>query len=50
MFKTTSIYHRLAPQVQVALQAEDEQIIERAGGTLRSTQLVALVTAATTVS
>jgi SAM-dependent methyltransferase len=50
MFKTTSLYHRLTPQVQVALQAEDEQVIERAGGTLRSTQLVALVTAATTVS
>ena len=50
MFETTSIYHRLTPQVRVALQAEDERIIERAGGTLRSTQLVALVTAATTAS
>ena len=47
MFETTAIYRRLAPQVRVALQAEDERIIERAGGTLRSTQLVALVTAST---
>jgi ubiquinone/menaquinone biosynthesis C-methylase UbiE len=46
-FETTAIYHRLTPQVRVALQAEDERIIERAGGTLRSTQLVALVTAST---
>jgi ubiquinone/menaquinone biosynthesis C-methylase UbiE len=45
LFETTAIYHRLTPQVRVALQAEDERIIERAGGTLRSTQLVALVTA-----
>ncbi len=47
MFETTAIYHRLRPEVRVALQAEDERIIERAGGVLRSTQLVALVTAAT---
>ena len=46
-FETTAIHHRLTPQVRVALQAEDERIIERAGGTLRSTQLVALVTAST---
>ena len=46
MFETTAIYHRLTPEVRVALQAEDERIIERAGGMLRSTQLVALVTAA----
>ena len=44
-FETTAIYHRLTPRVRVALQAEDERIIERAGDTLRSTQLVALVTA-----
>ena len=43
-FETTAIYHRLTPEVRVALQAEDERIIERAGGTLRSTQVVALVT------
>ena len=47
MFETTALYHRLTPQVRVALQAEDERIIERAGGRLRSTQLVALVTAST---
>jgi ubiquinone/menaquinone biosynthesis C-methylase UbiE len=46
-FETSSIYHRLTPQVREALQAEDERIIGRAGGTLRSTQLVALVTAST---
>jgi SAM-dependent methyltransferase len=45
MFETTAIYHRLSPQVRVALQAEDRRIIARAGGTLCSTQLVALVTA-----
>jgi hypothetical protein len=45
LFETTAIYHRLTPQVRIALQADDERIIERAGGTLRSTQLVALVTA-----
>ena len=47
LFETTAIYHRLTPQVRAALRAEDERIIERAGGTLRSTQLVALVTAST---
>jgi SAM-dependent methyltransferase len=47
MFETTAIYQRLTPAVRVALQAEDERIIERAGGTLRSSQLVALVTAST---
>jgi hypothetical protein len=47
LFETIAIYHRLTPQVRDALQAEDERIIERAGGTLRSTQLVALVTAST---
>jgi SAM-dependent methyltransferase len=45
LFETTALYHRLTTQVRVALQAEDARIIERAGGTLRSTQLVALVTA-----
>jgi ubiquinone/menaquinone biosynthesis C-methylase UbiE len=47
MFETTSVYHRLTPRVRVALKAEDTRIIARAGGTLRSTQLVALVTAST---
>jgi hypothetical protein len=47
LFETTAIYHRLTPEVRAALQASDERIIERAGGTLRSTQLVVLVTAST---
>ena len=47
MFETTATYHRLTPEVRVALRAADEQIIRRAGGTLRSTQLVVLVTAST---
>jgi len=47
MFETTSLYHRLTPQARVALKAEDTRIIESVGGTLRSTQLVALVTAST---
>ena len=50
MFETTAIYHRLTPEVRVALRVEDERIIERAGGTLRSTQIVALITAATAIS
>jgi SAM-dependent methyltransferase len=45
-FETTALYHRLAPEVRVELQADDERIIDRAGGALRSTQIVALVTAA----
>jgi SAM-dependent methyltransferase len=45
-FETTSIYHRLTPEVRDALQAADERIIERAGGTLRWTQIFVLVTAA----
>ena len=47
LFETTAIYHRLAPKVRSALKAEDQRIIERAGGTLRSAQIVALVTAST---
>jgi SAM-dependent methyltransferase len=47
MFETTAIYHRLTPQVRDALQAEDKHIIERAGGTLRTTQLTVLVAAST---
>jgi SAM-dependent methyltransferase len=47
IFETTAIYHRLTPQVRVALQVEDERIIERAGGKLHSTQLVVLITAST---
>jgi ubiquinone/menaquinone biosynthesis C-methylase UbiE len=45
LFETTAIYHRLSAAVRAELQAEDERIIERHGGTLRTTQLVALVTA-----
>jgi SAM-dependent methyltransferase len=47
LFETTALYHRLTPRVREALRAEDNRIIERAGGTLRSTHLVALVTAST---
>ena len=47
LFETTALYHRLTSPVRVALQAEDARIIERAGGTLRSTQLVVLVTGST---
>jgi ubiquinone/menaquinone biosynthesis C-methylase UbiE len=47
LFETTAIYHRLTPRVRAALRAEDESVIARAGGVLRSTQLVALVTAST---
>jgi SAM-dependent methyltransferase len=50
IFETTAIYHRLTPAIRVALQAEDARIIERAGGVLRSTQLVALVTASATLA
>jgi SAM-dependent methyltransferase len=45
-FETTSIYHRLTPEVRDALQAANEKIIARAGGTLRWTQLFVLVTSA----
>ena len=48
MFETTAIYHRLTPEIRAALQADDARIIDRAGGVLRSTQLVALVTASAT--
>jgi len=44
-FETTAVFHRLPPRVRAALQAENERIIDRAGGTLRFAQLVALVTA-----
>lgn len=45
IFETTAKYHRLTPTARAELQAESERIIKRHGGTLRSTQLVALVTA-----
>ena len=32
LLETTAIYHRLTPQARAALEAEDERIIERAGG------------------
>jgi len=41
------VRRRAVRRVRAALQAEDARIIERAGGTLRSTQLVALVMAST---
>jgi SAM-dependent methyltransferase len=45
LFETTAVYHRLSASARADLRAEDERIIERHGGTLRSTQFVALVTA-----
>lgn len=45
VFGTTAVYHRLSPAARTELRAADEEIIDRHGGTLRSTQLVALVTA-----
>jgi ubiquinone/menaquinone biosynthesis C-methylase UbiE len=45
VFETTSLYHRLSASARVKLKAENERIINRHGGVLRSTQLVALVTA-----
>jgi trans-aconitate methyltransferase len=44
-FETTSIYQRLTPEGRDALRVANEEIIERAGGVLRSTQIFALVTA-----
>jgi ubiquinone/menaquinone biosynthesis C-methylase UbiE len=45
LFETTARYHRLTATVRADLQAESERIIDQHGGTLRSTQLVALITA-----
>ena len=45
LFETTAIFHRLGAAARAGLRAEDERIIDRHGGILRSTQLVALVTA-----
>jgi len=45
VFETTSRYHRLSPAAREEIEAESERIVDRHGGTLRTTQLVALVTA-----
>jgi ubiquinone/menaquinone biosynthesis C-methylase UbiE len=45
LFETTSRHHRLGATARAELRAEYAQIIAGCGGTLRSTQLVALVTA-----
>ena len=45
IFETTSGYHRLAARARTELRAECARIIGHHGGTLRSTQVVALVTA-----
>jgi SAM-dependent methyltransferase len=45
VFETTAVYHRLSPAARTELRTSDVEIIDRHGGTLRSTQLVALVTA-----
>ena len=45
VFETTSRFHRLSPAAREEIEAESERIVDRHGGTLRTTQLVALVTA-----
>ncbi len=45
VFETTARYDRLTPTVRAALRSESERIIDRVGGTLRSTRIMALVTA-----
>jgi ubiquinone/menaquinone biosynthesis C-methylase UbiE len=45
LFETTSRHHRLSATARTELRAEYARIIARCGGTLRSPQLVALVTA-----
>ena len=45
LFETTSIYHRLDPAAREELRVAHDRILAAAGGTLRFTQLVALVTA-----
>ena len=45
VFETTARYHRLSEDAREEIEAESERIIDSHGGTLRSTQLVALVTA-----
>jgi len=45
VFETTARYHRLSESERASIEAESARIIDRHGGTLRSTQLVALVTA-----
>ena len=45
IFETTARYHRLTETARAELRAESERIVDRHGGTLCSTQLVALVTA-----
>jgi trans-aconitate methyltransferase len=45
LFRTTSLYHRLAPAQRQALQRENAAIEERLGRPLRSSMLAVLVTA-----
>jgi len=45
LFETTAVYHQLSPDARAELRAADAEIIQRAGGVLRSPRLVALVTA-----
>jgi len=45
LFETTSIYHRLGPAAREDLRVAHDRIVDAAGGSLRFTQLVALVTA-----
>lgn len=42
--RTTSLYRRLTPEQQPALEAENRAVVERAGGVVRGSQLAVLVT------
>ena len=42
--RTTSLYRRLTPEQQPALEAENRAAVERAGGVVRGSQLAVLVT------
>ena len=42
--RTTSLYRRLEPHQRGALEAENRAVAERAGGAVRSSELVVLVT------
>lgn len=45
LFRTTSLWARLAPDVQVALEADDRRVVEELGGTVGSSAMTVLVTA-----
>jgi ubiquinone/menaquinone biosynthesis C-methylase UbiE len=45
LFRTTSLWARLEPDVRDALEADDRRVIEEFGGTVGSSELVVLATA-----